>query len=225
MALLHRAELRPSKMEFLAGWAPAQPWYIGEVSSELTTVASFRFDDPEGEVGVETLLVRAGDGPIMQVPLTYRNAPLTGGDAWLIGTLHHSVLGTRWVYDAVGDPVYLLTTATATITGGRQADLFVDVDGELVPREPSAVVVGSGTGGAAVPTTPSVEDISARFEAGLTVVETTDLTLAVARVLRADAPELRWPASLVRTKTAEAVLTGTWTGQSEPLPLVLAALR
>jgi hypothetical protein len=225
MALLHRAELRPSKMEFLAGWAPSQPWFIGEVSSGLTNVASFRFDDPDGEVGVETLLVRAGDGPIMQVPLTYRNAPLTGGDAWLIGTLHHSVLGTRWVYDAVGDPVYLLTTATATITGGRQADLFVDVDGEMVPREPSAVVVGSGTGGAPVPTAPSVEDISARFEAGFTVVETTGLTLAVARMLRADAPEWRWPASLARSNTAEAVLSGTWTGQSEPLPLVFAAVR
>ena len=224
MALLHRAELRPSKMEFLAAWAPSQPWFMGEAGGGLTNVASFRFDDPDGEVGVETLLVRAGDGPVMQVPLTYRNAPLTGGDAWLIGTLHHSVLGTRWVYDAVGDPVYLLTTATAIVTGGHQADLFVDVDGEMVPREPSAVVVGSGTG-ATVPTAPSVEDISTRFEDGSTVVETTGLALAVARVLRAGAPELRWPASLTRTNTVEGVLSGTWAGQSEPQPLVLAAVR
>ena len=76
-----------------------------------------------------------------------------------------------------------------------------------------------------MPAAPSVEDISARFEDGSTVVETTGLALAVARVLRPDAPELRWPASLVRTNTAEGVLTGTWTGQSEPLPLVLAAVR
>jgi hypothetical protein len=225
MALLHRAELRPSKTEFLAAWAPSQPWFTGEVGSELTKVASFRFDDPDGQVGVETLLVRAGDGPVMQIPLTYRNAPLTGGDAWLIGTLHHSVLGTRWVYDAVGDPVYLLTTATATITGGRQADLYVDVDGELVPREPSAVVAGSGTADATVPTAPSVADISVRFEGGSTVVEATGLVLAVACVLRADAPELRWPASLAGTNAAEGVLTGTWTGQPERVPLVLAAVR
>ena len=43
------------------------------------------------------------------MPVTYRDAPLPGADAWLIGTMDHSVLGKRWVYDGVGDPVYLLT--------------------------------------------------------------------------------------------------------------------
>ena len=34
------------------------------------------------------------------VPLTYRGAPLAGGEADLVGTTEHSALGTRWVYDA-----------------------------------------------------------------------------------------------------------------------------
>src|ERR1700710_2202585 len=99
MALLHRATLQPSKLELLQDWAPTQPWFDGDRSAELVTVAAYRFDDPEGEVGIETLLVRAGDGPVLQVPLTYRAAPLDGGDAWLIGTMQHSVLGQRWTYD------------------------------------------------------------------------------------------------------------------------------
>ena len=146
MALLYRASLSPSKLELLEGWAPSQPWFEGDASGHLSSVASYRFDDPEGEVGVETLLVRAGDGPVLQVPLTYRNERLDGADAWLIGTMQHSVLGERWTYDATGDPVYLLTLATAVLTGGHQADQFIEIDGVMTEREPTAVVSGSGSG-------------------------------------------------------------------------------
>ena len=222
MALLHRAELRPSKIELLDGWVSAQPWFEGDASAGLSNVASFRFDDPEGEVGVETLLVRAGDGPILQIPLTYRNAQLAGADAWLIGTMQHSVLGKRWVYDAVGDPVYLLTVASAAVAGGRQAELFVEIDGELVQRKPTAPVVGSGTSGAPI-LLPSVDDVAVRNEDGLTVVETTSLQLVILRV--PGGPAQHRPASLSGAVTAEGTLTGTWAGQSEPQPLVLAFTR
>ncbi|MEI2826114.1 MAG: hypothetical protein V9F04_06650 [Dermatophilaceae bacterium] len=40
-------------------------------------------------------------------PLTYRSAPLAGADRALVGTIEHSVLGTRWVYDAPHDPAYV----------------------------------------------------------------------------------------------------------------------
>jgi hypothetical protein len=112
MALLHQAELVPSKLEALAAWAPSQPWFDGD-PERLERVAAFRLDDPAGEVGVEVLLLRAGDGPVLQVPLTYRGSPLEGGDEWLVGTMQHSVLGERWVYDGCGDPVYV-ATAVAT---------------------------------------------------------------------------------------------------------------
>ena len=144
MALLHRADLTPSKLELLAGWAPTQPWFVGDKAAPFTTVASFRFDDPDGQVGVETLLVRAGDGPVMQIPLTYRNEALEGGEEHYLGTMEHSVLGTRHTYDAIGDPVYRAALATAILTGGSQAELWIEIAGVMTRREPSAVVVGSG---------------------------------------------------------------------------------
>jgi hypothetical protein len=144
MALLYRAELTPGKLELLAGWAPGQPWFVGEKDAPLTSVASFRFDDPDGQVGVETLLVRAGDGPVMQIPLTYRNEELPGAEQWFIGTMEHSVLGARWTYDAVGDPVYRGELARAILTGGTQVELWIEIDGVMVQREPTARVVGSG---------------------------------------------------------------------------------
>lgn len=97
MALLHRATLRPSKIDLVRGRAPTQPWFEGSADNGRTGVASFRFDDPAGEIDIETPLVRAGDGPVLRVPVTYRSVPLEGGDAGLIGTMQHSVLGGRWV--------------------------------------------------------------------------------------------------------------------------------
>lgn len=223
MALLHRAELRPSKIELLDGWVQSQPWFEGGTGTGLTQVAAFRFDDPEGEVGVETLLVRAGDGPILQVPLTYRNAPLERAEAWLVGTLQHSVLGKRWVYDGVGDPVYLLTVATAAVTGGHQAELFVDIDGERVQREPTALVAGSGTGAAPGPALPSIDHLTVRDEHDLTIAEADTLQVVLLRV--PGGATLRRPESLTGTVRAEGTLTGTWAGQSEPQPLVLAVTR
>jgi hypothetical protein len=145
MALLHRATLSPSKLELLAGWAPTQPWFEGDKDAPLTLVASFRFDDPDGEVGVETLLVRAGDGPVLQIPLTYRNEELPGAQAHFLGTMEHSVLGTRWTYDGLGDPVYLGELARAILTGGSQVEQWIEIDGVMTLREPTAVVIGSGS--------------------------------------------------------------------------------
>jgi len=145
MALLYRATLVPSKLGLVATWAPKQPWFVGEKDAALETVASFRFDDPDGEVGVETLLVTAGGGPVMQIPLTYRNEQRPGSREGFIGNLEHSVLGTRWVYDATADPVYLGELARAILTGGTQVEQWIEVDGVMTLREPTAEVVGSGS--------------------------------------------------------------------------------
>lgn len=212
MALIHQAELRPSKIELLQEWAPTQAWFEGSAGASLTSLASFRFDDPEGEVGIETVLVRAGDGPAMQIPLTYRGAPLEGGDAWLIGTMEHSVLGRRWVYDATGDPAYLAAVATAALTGGGQAEQYVAIDGELVRLEPTALVRGSGKPGTPVPSLPSVGAMSTRHEHGATVVDAGAIRLVITRVLGAGESD---------ENAGEDVLTGTWTDQPEPQRLVI----
>jgi hypothetical protein len=216
MALLHQAEVRPSKLELLSGWAPLQPWFTGDAGAELTSGGAYRFDDPEGEVGVETLMVRAGDGLAMQVPLTYRGVPLADGDEWLIGTLQHSVLGTRWVYDGAGDPVYRLAVATAVITGGGQAELYVDIDGERVRREPTAKVIGSGIAGAPVPSLPAIEDLSVHSAEEVTVVDIPGMRITIPRILGG---------SQHSSDPAVGVLSGTWTGQDDPQPLVFVELR
>ena len=105
MAVIHRAEIRPTKLELLGEWLPKLPWYPGEPGAAPASVGAYRFDDPRGEVGIETLLVRTVGGQVAQVPLTYRGAPLPGGEPSLVGTMEHSVLGRRWVYDGCGDPV------------------------------------------------------------------------------------------------------------------------
>lgn len=224
MALLYRAELRPTKLELLASWAPLQPWFVGNAGAGLTSVASFRFDDPEGEVGIETLLVRAGDGPVMQVPLTYRGAPLSGGDEWLIGTMQHSVLGQRWVYDATGDPAYVATAATAALTGGVQAEQFVQSDGELVVRESTALVVGSGRDSVSV-SVPPVDTISTRHEIGATILETTQLRLVVARSFGGPTSNLKYLSGLgVSDGAVTHVVTATWVGHSEPEVVIVVAV-
>ena len=60
MAILHNATITPTKLEVIAGWAPTQPW--GPPADQpLEIVGAFRFDDPDGKVGMETHLVAAGD--------------------------------------------------------------------------------------------------------------------------------------------------------------------
>jgi len=219
MALLHKADITPSKIDLLSSWAPAQPWFVGEAGVSVTNLAAYRFDDPEGEVGIETILISAGDGPVLQVPVTYRGAPLAGADSSLITTMQHSVLGERWVYDATGDPAYLAAVANAALTGGHQAELTIEVDGQLVVREPTAVVAGSGTPGGAGVTPPAVAEISIRQEPGATVVTAGSLRIVVARVLGDDdvladlAPD-----------SAHEVLAGTWSDQPALRALVLVAL-
>lgn len=152
MALIHEATLTPTKTELLAGWLPRQPWFpAGATPGEPERVAAFRFDDPEGEVGVETLIVRLPGAPLLQVPLTYRGSPRADGEEWLIGTLEHSVLGTRWVYDALGDPVYLSELAKAALQGGHEVEQFRETPEGRVPVPSTARVRGSGEPGAVVP--------------------------------------------------------------------------
>ena len=103
MAIFHRATVTPKKAELIAAWAPAQPWGPPN-DAPVEVIGSYRFDDPDGRVGMETHLVTAGD-TLFQVPLTYRDEPLAGAEDAFITEMEHSVLGTRWVYDGLGDPL------------------------------------------------------------------------------------------------------------------------
>ncbi|OZC95557.1 hypothetical protein CH275_27795 [Rhodococcus sp. 06-235-1A] len=145
MSIIHRATLVPSKLEAISAWLPTQTWFAGHGSTDLEAVGAYRFDDPAGDVGIETHLVRTASGTVFQVPLTYRSAPLGGADAYLVATMEHSVLGTRWVYDGVGDPVYVTVTTAAIVDGAEQAELVVhSPDGARTVRESTTRVRGTG---------------------------------------------------------------------------------
>ncbi|ACQ79594.1 aminoglycoside phosphotransferase [Beutenbergia cavernae DSM 12333] len=135
MAEIHRTTLTPSKVELLTAWLPRQRWYRSAgVPPVLTRRGGFRLDDPAGRVGVEILVVSddaaaADGGPSVtyQVPLTYRDSPLPGAEHALVGTSEHGVLGTRYVYDAPHDPVYV-AQLLALLAGrvGAQAQSLSD---------------------------------------------------------------------------------------------------
>ena len=216
MALLYKAQLVPSKLELVSRWAPRQRWYAGGSDASFETIASFRFDDPDGEVGVETLFVRAGEGPVLQIPLTYRNEEVPGAEHFLIGTLEHSVLGTRWVYDAAGDPVYLGELARVALTGGSQVEQYYEIDGVRTMKDPTAVVAGSGSTGVAVPTAHDDHVPATRDDLSSTLVETDHLAFLIAR-----APVAHPLAPDGNAQT----LSGTWTGQESTVTLAFASIR
>lgn len=210
MALLHNARLTPSKLELLGSWLPSQPWWTGP-GTPLTAVGAYRFDDPADEVGIETHLVTGSGGPVVQVPLTYRGTPLEGADSALVGTMQHSVLGPRWVYDACADPVYAAALAAAILTGGTEAELLIELDGRLQRREPTTRVTGSGRPGAAAPT---VTVVTTTTDDSATTIGTPGLELQVRRVLTGVAP------------VGDALtLTGSWPGSDGAVILALARRR
>jgi len=176
MGLVHHATIAPTKQELVAAWLPAQPWAAGR--SIADKLGEYRFDDPEGEVGVETIVWTLDDGSLVQTPLTYRAEPLAGGS--LIDTCAHSVLGTRYVYDGCSDPVWASTLATAILTGGTQAQMYVEHDGERVDVPPRMQVRGSGA--APIGMTVAAVDETAT-DGSVTTARAGGVELLVPRVL------------------------------------------
>lgn len=154
MAQIHSgAGISPTKLELLTAWMGGQRWYVGKGRRpRLRKLDSWRLDDPQGEVGIEVLIVldESSTPPVVyQVPLTYRGAPLAGADAALVGETEHSVLGHRWVYDAPHDPVYvaqmleLVLGRVAAQAGWPSDTLDPDIVGAPHPAWPSDPVVAS----------------------------------------------------------------------------------
>ncbi|MGQ2913072.1 CG0192-related protein [Aeromicrobium sp.] len=204
MALLHGgAQIRPTKPEVLATYLADRPWAS---DGEIEVLGAYRLEDPDGEVGLETHLVRTSDGTVVQVPLTYRGAPLAGADPYLVATMEHSVLGPRWVYDGCGDPVHVAALAASVLAGGTQAELVRELpDGSSSVVDPSVRV--RGTGHEAHPGSVGLVDV--REEGDVTVVVTSVGDLLVRRVLDEAVPE------------GGPLLEGTWPGVEQPVPLVV----
>ena len=205
MALIHDAELRPGKMELISGWLPGAAWFPANEPVQVSKLGSFRFDDPEGAVGIETLVVAAGPHTV-QVPLTYRDAPLEGADRFLITEMDHSVLGRRWVYDGAGDPVYAAALEAALFSRQGQAAQYTERDGvrELLPE--SMRIFSSGMpDGAELVDAPASEP----EDWAVSVMEQNGWDLSVVRLLDLDGRTAPDPS-----------LQATWADQD--IPVVLA---
>ncbi|MFF2504220.1 1,4-alpha-glucan branching protein [Streptomyces sp. NPDC058067] len=150
MAVIHKTTMNPGKLELLAPWLPAQPWYIGTGQGPaLTKAGGFRLDDPRGEVGIEFMVVTdtSGGRPCSyHLPLTYRAAPLDGAGQALIGTSEHGVLGRRWVYDGTHDPV-LVAQLLALLQGRAepQAQSVTDTPDPSVTSHVTDHFTGAGS--------------------------------------------------------------------------------
>ncbi|MER7764738.1 1,4-alpha-glucan branching protein [Streptomyces sp. NPDC097619] len=180
MAIIHRTTVTPGKLELLAGWLPAQPWYAGGARPDPAKAGGFRLDDPAGEVGIEFMLVTEGEGAAArayQVPLTYRGAPLEGAEAGLVGTTEHGVLGRRWVYDGTHDPV-----CAAQLLALFRGEVAAQAQNESDVPDPTVVVLPGPVPGTVEGATRPVHGEDATVLAVDTAAGPVPLT--VVRVLR-----------------------------------------
>ncbi|MBQ1443623.1 MAG: 1,4-alpha-glucan branching protein GlgB [Renibacterium sp.] len=113
----------PTIPELLQAWLPGRRWFPaknqpaqagGSDGVRLRRVGGFTLAAPvglTGEVpGLEVHLVAVdsdGRTDVLQIPLSYRSAPLPDAEGFLLGSAEHPELGTRWIYDAVHDPVFI----------------------------------------------------------------------------------------------------------------------
>lgn len=219
MAVIHRTTMNPGKLDLVAAWLPSQPWYAGS-APELAKAGGFRLDDPEGEVGIEFMVVTdvsTGRPVPYHLPVTYRGAPLEGAEAALIGTSEHGVLGTRWVYDGARDAV--LTDRLLALLHGRAEP---QAQSESDTPDPT---VHSRFMGDDIPEGAVVEDVrSGMYGTDVLLKDPAgsgSWTLRVVRALRGDAEEAKGTAGPLHGE-----VTALWAPQgAEPARARLAEVR
>jgi hypothetical protein len=146
MAIVHSsATIQPTKPELLEALT----------GGPVEVLGSYRFDDPAGEVGVEAFVVRRG-AQVRHLVLTYRGAPLQGSEPRLVGTMEHSELGPRWVYDGTTDPVAVECFRRAVLGEQEQAVLELWEDGRAVGTRPPTVRLSTRPGESADGATVSI---------------------------------------------------------------------
>jgi len=145
MSIIHKTTLTPSKLELLTDWLPAQPWYLDRGRApDLAKAGGFRLDDPLGEVGIEFMVVTDGsdDQAVSYLaPMTYRASALAGADGALIGTTEHGVLGRRWVYDGISDPVLVGQLVALVGRSGSGKTTLLNIVGGLDTADGGSISV------------------------------------------------------------------------------------
>lgn len=119
MGIIYNTSMKPGKDELVSAWLVKQEFFTSKREPNLQHVGGFRLEDPAGKVGIEFRFYADNadlSDVVYHVPLTYREAPLKGAQQYLIGTSEHGILGTRYIYDALGDPVF--TAQVAALAAG-----------------------------------------------------------------------------------------------------------
>lgn len=207
MAVIHKATLMPSKLELITGYLLTVPGLSPFAGDALSQVGAYRFDDPAGEVGIESHVLATASGDVLHLPVVYRNERRDELDDWFVGTMQHSVLGERWVYEAGADEIYIRELARAIITGGSEVDEVVETPDGPVLRDPSVNVRGSGVSGASV---PAIDAVSAERRGTDTVVAAGQMTITIHHVIGSAAN----PPS-----AGNATLSGNWHGLASTVRL------
>lgn len=201
MAIFQVATNSPSKSEIISRWIGDQSWGRSAGDS-IDVVGSFHLEDPEGRVGMQVHIV-ASAGLLFQVPLTYRDERLPHLDASYICAMEHSVLGTRHVYDGLGDEQFLSALAGVASCGYGQTLGFARVDGRWQAWPESTKVHGYGAVSGRV--------LVDRFERVST--ESTDV------VLRNEQLELTVFRALADRPSPHIGMAAMWPGQADPVVL------
>ncbi|WPF65539.1 MULTISPECIES: maltokinase N-terminal cap-like domain-containing protein [unclassified Corynebacterium] len=123
------AQLEPGKEDFQRRFLEREG--LLNPGDTFTALAAWRLIDPEGQVGMEVAVIALNDG-LVQVPLTYRPGPLPDTEG-LLGEMAHSVLGTRYIYDARRDPVFAAALREVVRAGGQPVAKQNVKTGEIIP--------------------------------------------------------------------------------------------
>ena len=129
---------RIAKIHPTATLSPTKDEILHQQFGPVTNIGAFRFVDPNGKVGIETLLVRETDGALLQFPVTYREQRIS--DTHEVGTTEHSHLGTRHITKIVADPVAVTEIIRVILEGDTNVQRS---DGKTSPYE----IRGTGTAG------------------------------------------------------------------------------
>ena len=129
---------RIAKVYSTAVLNPTKAEILHQQFGPVTNIGAFRFVDPNGKVGIETLLVRETDGALLQFPVTYREQRIS--DTHEVGTTEHSHLGTRHITKIVADPVAVTEIIRVILEGDTNVQRS---DGKTSPYK----IHGTGTAG------------------------------------------------------------------------------
>ncbi|WP_434617508.1 1,4-alpha-glucan branching protein GlgB [Arthrobacter sp. A5] len=228
------AGLTAAVPDILAGWLPGQRWYPAKGSSvRLRSAGGFRLGDPHLDteaVGLEVHYIAVDDGTrvqVLQVPLSFRAAPLAGAETALVAETDDPQLGHRWIYDAPHDPDFI--SAWLDLLSGHSAVTEGTATAFSSPTFRDSRDAGSRDGGAAC----RARVLSGEQSNTSVVVQNGDKPVIIKffRVLGAGVnPDVEVGAALtaagcVDVPALHGWATGTWAGEDGPAEGNLAVMH